>query len=306
MTNSYSIGVDLGATSFKCGLISPDFRIIARNEAPTYALQGAEQAANRIAENVRALWKQLPEGQAITSLGICSSGPIDPVNGIIIDPPNLGWRNVRFAQMLTDRLGIPVHLEHDAKASALGEFHFGSGRGTHSMALIIVGTGIGAGMIVNGKLYHGEFDSAGEVGHITVDMNGPICTCGSTGCVEAFAGGPAILTAYNYAARRHVESGQEIVNAARNGDEIAMRVFERAGRALGAGIATLAMIMDINTFVLFGSGTKAGDLLRNPVRAAVPRYSYPTVSSRVQVVIGELGNDAGILGAAYGAMELSE
>ena len=304
MSNSYNIGVDLGASTFKCGLVSPEWKIVARNEAPTRALDGPAQAAERIAENVRALQAHLPQGATVNALGICSPGPIDHFNGMIVDPPNLtGWRNVPFAKMVSEKLGMPVSLEHDAKASALGEYHFGAGRGAQAMCLIIVGTGIGGAYIFNGKLHRGEQDAAGEVGHFTVDMDGPICTCGSNGCVESYAGGPAIMNAYMYATRKKVESAEEIVRAARDGDEIAQRVFERAGRALGAGIATIAMTMDISTFVLFGSVVKAGDLLLDPARRAVPRYSHKSISARVKIMPGELGNDAGILGAAWGAKE---
>ena len=304
MSNSYNIGVDLGASTFKCGLVSPEWKIVARNEAPTRALDGPAQAAERIAENVRALQAQLPQDAAVNALGICSPGPIDHFNGMIVDPPNLtGWRNVPFAKMVGEKLSMPVSLEHDAKASALGEYHFGAGRGAQAMCLIIVGTGIGGAYIFNGKLHRGEQDAAGEVGHFTVDMDGPICTCGSNGCVESYAGGPAIMNAYMYATRKKVESAEEIVRAARDGDEIAQRVFERAGRALGAGIATIAMTMDISTFVLFGSVVKAGDLLLDPARRAVPRYSHKSISARVKIMPGELGNDAGILGAAWGAKE---
>jgi glucokinase len=302
MSNSWNIGVDLGASTFKCGLISPAWKIVARNEAPTRAVDGPVQAADRIAENVRALQEQLPPGEKLNALGICSPGPIDHFKGVIVDPPNLtGWRNVPFAQMLRERLGIPISLEHDAKAAALGEYHFGAGRGAKAMCLIIVGTGIGGAFIFEGKLHRGEHDAAGEVGHFTVDMDGPICTCGSNGCVESYAGGPAIMNAYMYATRKKVESAEEIVRAAHNGDEIAQRVFERAGRALGAGIATIAMTMDISTFVLFGSVVKAGDLLLEPARRAVPRYSHKSISARVKIMVGALGNDAGILGAAWGA-----
>ncbi|HZQ07624.1 MAG TPA: ROK family protein [Anaerolineae bacterium] len=301
MTN-WSIGVDLGASTFKCGLISPEYKIVARKQAPTLAIEGPTQAADRIAAQVRELMAELPAGAVVNQLGVCSPGPIDHTMGMIIDPPNLtGWRNVPFAALLSERLGIPVQLEHDAKAAALGEFHFGAGRGTDSMVLIIVGTGIGAAMIVNGELYRGEKDASGEIGHITVDLDGTICTCGSRGCIETYACGPAIMSAYTYSTRKPVESAEEVVRAANEGDGIARRVLERAGHALGAGIATTAMIMDITTFVLFGSVVKAGELLLKPAREAVPWYAHQSVSARVRVLVGELGNDAGILGAAWGA-----
>lgn len=301
MTN-WNIGVDLGATAFKCGLISPAWKIVARNHAPTRASQGPAQAADRIAENVRALQQQIPSGAKLNALGICSPGPVDHHTGIIVDPPNLGWRNVPFAQMLSERLGIPVSLEHDAKAAALGEYHFGAGRGAKALCLIIIGTGIGGAFIFDGKLHRGEQDAAGEIGHITVDMDGPICTCGAQGCVQSFASGLAIIHAYNFAARQNVESAESIVRAAQAGDGIAVRVFQRAGRALGAGIAAIAQTLDVSTFVLFGSVVKAGELLLAPAREAVPRYALKSISTRVRIVTSELENDAGILGAAWGAV----
>jgi glucokinase len=306
MTKEWFLGIDLGASSYKCGLITPEWSIFARCEAPTRALEGPIQAADRIAASARELLSRLPADGIVKRVSICSPGPIERRTGMIVDPPNLtGWRDVPFASMLTERLNLPVSLEHDAKSSALGEFHFGAGRGSNSMCLIIVGTGIGAAMIVDGKLLRGEQNAAGEVGHFTVNLDGPICTCGSQGCVEAYAGGPAIMSAYMYATRKKVDSAEEIVRFAHAGDEIAKRVFERAGRALGAGIATIAMAMDISTFVLFGSVIKAGELLLTPARAAVPRYSYASIATRVRILVGELGNDAGILGAARGDKDLA-
>lgn len=302
MAADWSVGIDLGTGTYKAGLVSPEWKIVARTNAPTHATEGAEQGADRIAASVRELMTHLPEGASVPSVGICSPGPINHKTGMIIDPPNLRWHHVPFAAMLSERLNLPVYLEHDAKASALGEFHFGAGRGARDMALIIVGTGIGAAMILDGKLYRGTNDAAGEVGHITVDLYGPVCTCGSTGCVETLAGGPAIMAAYSYATRRPIESAKQVAEAAQAGDKVALQVFERAGRALGAAIATMAMLNDIDTFVLFGSVVQAGDLLLEPARRAVPDYAHKSISARVRVFVGELGNDAGILGAAWGAV----
>lgn len=305
MSDHWHIGIDLGTGTYKAGLISPDWKIVTRTVQPTYAAEGAEQGADRIAASVRELMNHLPEAAQVVAVGICSPGPIDHKTGMIIDPPNLRWHHVPFASMLSERLNLPVYLEHDAKASALGEFHFGAGRGARDMALIIVGTGIGAAMILDGELYRGANDAAGEVGHITVDLHGPICTCGSKGCVETLAGGPAIMAAYSYATRKSITSAKEVADAALAGDDIALQVFERAGRALGAAIATMAMLNDITTFVLFGSVVQAGDLLLEPARRAIPDYAHKSISARVRVVVGELGNDAGILGAAWAAWSAS-
>ena len=303
-THEWTIGIDLGASKIALGLVSPENQITARARIDTRPADGPVSAADRIAESVKGLIAQAPRHASVGQVGVGSPGPIDHRTGVIVDPPNLtGWRAVPFAAMLTERLGLPVRLEHDAKAAALAEYHLGAGRGSRDMALIIVGTGIGTAIILDGVLYRGINNSAGEIGHITVDLNGPICTCGSNGCVEAYAGGPAIARSFAYATRRVIDSAEVVTRAAEQGDVIARRVFQDAGRALGAAIATVAMLMDVNTFVLFGSVVKAGSLLIEPARAAVPNYSFSSVSQRVRVLVAELGDDAGILGAAWAARE---
>ncbi len=303
MTERWQIGIDLGGTSIKCGLISPENKIVARNQAPTDALAGAEQAAVRIGVNVRELLAQLPAGAVVESVGICCPGPLDHRIGVLIEPPNLGWKNVPFAKLVSEEVSLPVTLEHDAKAAALGEYHYGAGRGSEAMALVIVGTGVSAGIVLGGTLFRGGYGGGGELGHITVDVDGPICRCGSNGCIEVFAAGPGIISAYDYAAHTHVESAEVVARRASEGDETAIRVMNRAGRALGAGLGTLAMLMDISTFVMFGGVTSAGELLLSPTREALKQYSYKSVGARAKVVLAELGNEAGILGAAYAARE---
>jgi len=306
MGEDWVIGIDLGASKISCALVSPQNELVARAGMETRAGDGPAVAIERIATAVRGLLAEAPAGAHVQRVGVCSPGPLDHTTGILYDPPNLtGWRNVPFAALLSKQVDLPVLLEHDAKATALAEFHLGAGRGARSMALIIVGTGIGAAIIVDGKLYRGPNNSAGEVGHITVDLNGPICTCGSNGCVESYAGGPAIMRAYAYATRIAVSSAGEVARAAAEGDPIAQRVFQAAGRALGAAIATLAMLMDIDTFVLFGGVAKAGEVLMAPARAAVPRYSYQSVSRRVHIKSCELRDDAGVMGAALVARRIS-
>jgi glucokinase len=305
MNADWVIGIDLGASKITCALVSPHNDLIARAGMETRSCDGPAVVTQRIGESVRELVAQAPADVHIERVGVSSPGPLDHVSGTLYDPPNLtGWRNVPFAAMLSEQLGLQVQLEHDAKASALAEYHLGAGRGARSMALIVVGTGVGAAIILDGKLYRGPTNSAGEVGHVTVDLNGPICTCGSNGCVETYAGGPAIVRAYTYASRTPVDSAAEVAEAAEQGDAIAIRVFQEAGRALGAAIATLAMLMDVDTFILFGGVAKAGDLLLAPARAAVPKYSYKSVSKRVHVKACELCDDAGILGAALVARQI--
>ena len=193
---------------------------------------------------------------------------------------------------------MPVALDHDAKAAALGEFHFGAGRDGDSMIYIVIGTGVGAAIIYQGKLIYGEGNSAGESGHMTVDPKGHPCHCGSRGCLETYASGPALAKHYAAASGQTV-TGAEVTKRAMAGDEIALDVLAAAGRALGIAIASLAMTVNIERFVIGGSVAQAGDLLLDAARESLKQYSFKAVSAKVKVSATRLGEDAPILGAAW-------
>ena len=307
------VGVDLGATKIALGLIDPSDRIVAYRRMPTDAGDGPQPVVERIAQSIAELGKELPRRKRIAALGICSPGPLDHQAGIIMDPPNLpGLHNSPFRQMLADCLNLPVNLEHDAKAAALGEYYYGAGRGERSMIFLIVGTGIGAAMIVNGQLYRGPHNSAGEVGHITLDRNGELCTCGSHGCVETYAAGPRLAYHYRAALERQGRgraaqppmTGEQVARLAEQGDALAIQVMAEAGDALGAAVASLAMILDIDLYVVGGSVAKSGDLLLGPARKGVPRYSHRSVAACVRILPTQLGDDGPILGCGWQARQL--
>jgi glucokinase len=313
LMKDWVVGVDLGATKIALGLIDPTDRIVAYRRMPTDAGDGPQPVVERIAQSVAELEKELPGGQHIAALGICSPGPLDHQTGIIIDPPNLpGLHNSPFRQMLADRLHLPVNLEHDAKAAALGEYYYGAGRGARSMVFLIVGTGIGAAMIIDGQLYRGARNFAGEVGHITLDRHGTLCSCGSRGCVETYAAGPWL--AYHYqaaleqAGQGHLVqtpmTGEQVARLAGQGDALALQVMAEAGDALGAAVASLAMILDIDLYVVGASVAKAGDLLLEPARKGVPRYCHRSVAACVRIVPTQLGDDGPILGCGWQARQL--
>jgi glucokinase len=299
------VGVDMGATKIAAGLVSPQNKIVKKVYIGTGAVEGPGAVVERIAACVAQLEAELPAGERIAALGVCSPGPVDHVNGLILDPPNLtGWVNVPLQKLLETRLELPAPIEHDAKAAALGEFYFGAGRGSGSMIFVVVGTGVGAAIIIEGELYRGPANSAGEVGHITVDMNGPACSCGSNGCLEVFTAGPDLVDRFREViAGTGVEcppeaDGKTIAQLAAEGQPQARQVFQQAGQALGVGIATMAHLFDITTYVIGGSVAQAGELLLEPTRQAVRYRAFDSIGSRVTVVASPLGDDAAILGLA--------
>jgi glucokinase len=317
-TADWVVGVDLGGTKIALGLIDPSETVVARRRIPTNADDGPDSVVARIAENVAALQAHLPDDARIGAVGICTPGPVDHEEGVLIDPPNLpALHHTPLREMLAARLreepslrgrqDLRVCLEHDAKAAALGEFHYGSGRGSKSMVYIVVGTGVGAAIILDGQLYRGIHNTAGEIGHTTLDPHGELCACGSRGCLETYLGGPWLAEHYRRARHRSgppladgdAVTGKDVTARAEAGDPLAQQVMTQAGRALGTAVATMAMVLDIERYVVGSSVAKAGDLLLEPARQMVPHCSYDSVSCRVQIVPTALQDDGPILGCGW-------
>jgi glucokinase len=309
------ISADLGGTKIELGLVDPQDRIIARRRV----LTGREASPTSVVEDIARcrdeLERELPPGEHLAALGICCPGPLDQAAGILINPTNLPKMfNAPLRQLLADRLRLPVQLEHDAKAAALGEFYYGAGRGLRSMAYIVVGTGIGAAFIVEGQLYRGQHDSAGEVGHTTLDAEGDVCVCGNRGCVQTFASGPFIAKRYQRALAQAGQASEgdlaipadAVARLAAAGDPVAGRIMAEAGAALGRAVATLAMILDIEVYIIGGSVSRAGDLLLQPAREVVSRHMFQWMAERVRVVESPLGDDAPLLGCAWLARQAAE
>ena len=314
MTNmtvkEWVIGADLGATKIALGLISPEDKIVATRRIPTESQRGPANAVQRMVQAVREM--EAEAGARAAALGLCSPGPVDHVDGLIVDPPNLypSWHHQPLRQMLVDALRIPVILEHDAKAAGLGEYHFGAGRGARDMVFIIVGTGVGAAIILDGQLYRGRHNSAGEVGHVTINRFDRPGTSGVPGNVESYISGPALVANFlnREGARRAKQdlqiNGEFITQLAQQGDPNALAVFADAGDALAACVATVAMMMDIDLFVVGASVSKAGDLLLAPARAAVHKYGFKSVTDRIRIEVTQLHDSGAILGCGWQAREL--
>lgn len=308
------VGIDLGGTKIDLGLVNPHDQIVARRRIPTNGDDGPQAVIERIVKNIAELAKDLPAGDHIAATGICTPGPVDHQNGRILDPPNLpGLHNSPFRQMLSEQLHMPVSLEHDAKAAGLGDFYYGAGRDAKSMVYVVVGTGVGAAVIADGQLYRGEHNFAGEVGHITMDRDGELCSCGSRGCVETYMSGPWLARRYQRAIERggwepsvddfYAISGEQVATLARQGDPLAVKIVVAAGEALGVAVASMAMVLNIDLYVIGGSVYKCGDLFLNPARRIVPKYSFTSVSSGVRIVATELDTDGPILGCAWQARQ---
>ena len=311
--SEWVIGADLGGTKIELGLVDPQNHIVARERVATGEEEGPQAVVERIARCVTNLKTELPEGREVEALGICSPGPLDHQSGTLIDPPNRpGLHQTPLRQMLSQRLNMPVTLEHDAKAAAIGDFYYGAGRDVQSMIYIVVGTGVGAAIIMDGELIRGTHNSAGEVGHITIDRNGDKCHCGTRGCVETFLSGPNLARRYQHALERENRSegsgtitGELVAQRAEQGDAQAAEVMRGAGEALGIAIASMAMIFDIEQYVIGGSVAKSGDLLLEPARAIVPHYCFKSVGSRVRIDATELGDNGPILGCAWLARQIT-
>ncbi len=303
-TNDCVVGIDLGASKIALSLVDSADTLLASRRFATESSLGPERAVGRIADAIAEM--EAETGRRAEAVGACAPGPIDIERGWILDPPNLGWQHIPFRQMLTDAVKRPVALEHDAKAAALGEFHAGIGkqRGARDLMFIIVGTGVGGAVILDGQLYRGRTNSAGEIGHITLNRAGALGSSGVPGCVESYMSGPELSKHYQTRTGESGVASAEIVARARAGDADALAILTDAGDALGAAIATFAMLVDVDLYVVGGSVSRAGDLLLAPARAAFPKYAFKSVAARLSVYATELGETGPILGCAWQARQL--
>lgn len=292
------IGIDLGGTKSAAVVGDPaSGEILARVSAPTAAKNALEAVTllSGLAEQART-----QAGQDVAGIGISAGAPADASRGLVFDAPNLpifGTEGFPLAAGISERLGLPAYLENDADATAFAEWRLGAGRGTQTMAFLTVGTGIGSGLILNGRLHRGREGAGGEIGHCCVQPGGLLCKCGLRGCLEAYASGPGIVRAAVENGFAGIESGEAVVSAARAGDSAANFAIEQAGEMLGRGLATLAMILNPERFVLGTLAVHAGDLLLPVVRQSLARYCWSRLNEGLEVVPAELGDRAQDLAA---------
>lgn len=311
------VGVDLGGTTLGIGAMTADgSEQFAMHTIPTRADLGADGVVDRIAKLIEQVISETCASTGRTradfsGIGIGSPGPLDRERGIVIFTPNLGWRDFPLRDRVQDAVKLPATLDNDANCATLGEWWKGAARGANLVVGLTIGTGIGGGLVLDGRLYHGASDVAGEVGHTTIDMAGRRCKCGNYGCLEAYASGPAIAER----AREALAGGEPssmpemvgadlsrltaaiVYEAAHHGDELAIEVVRETARFLGVGVANLLNIFNPEVVVLAGGVAQAGDALFEPLRAEVRRRAFKPAVDACRIVPGELKDTAGVVGA---------
>jgi glucokinase len=308
------LAVDLGGTKMIVALVILTGRIISRKYYLTQADKGSRAVINRLSSAIKeAIAQAKLKNTEVIGIGIGAAGILDTRRGIVTTSPNLpGWRNVPLRDIIAARSGLATYIINDANAAALGEHRFGAGRGFDNLLYLTVSTGIGGGIIINGELYSGANGCAGELGHITIEADGPQCHCGNFGCLEALASGWAIakeaVTRINQGERSSiielVEGGVENITAetvsaaARRGDRLACDIVARAANYLGIGLANLVNIFNPELIVIGGGLSKMGNMLLKPAREVIKERAFRLPAQSVRIVRARLGSNAGIIGAA--------
>jgi glucokinase len=302
------IAVDLGGTNLRTALLSPGGEVLERRRQSTNASEGWSRVVARLIDDIHSQkQKALQKGLQVAAVGVGAPGVIQGEQGIVVKSPNFpDWNNLPLKKLLQERLAVPVVIENDANAAALGEQWRGAGQGIRSMILLTLGTGVGGGIILNNRIWQGADGMAGEIGHMTLYPEGRPCSCGNRGCLEMYASARGIVQSYHEALER--ESGsraigqqltsEDVYEAARKGNRIALDVMRNMGKMLGIGIASLINIFNPERIVISGGVKEAWTLFINPLQEEVLVRAFEVPARRTEIVPSLLGDDAGIVGAA--------
>lgn len=304
----YIIGVDLGGTKISCALSDLAGNIIETQVVSTNANEGEMAVLNRIINVIdKVMLNTNTNKEDVKAIGIGAPGPLDAKKGIIVEPANLPFVNFDLVTPIKDKFNMPVFLDNDANAAAIGEYMFGAGKGTESMVYITISTGVGGGAILDGKVYRGRTTNALEVGHTTIEPFSSIrCNCGNLGCLEAFASGTAIAKRAKEAVLTNVDTSlkqyetltsYEVFKEAENGDRVAVSIRDNALRYLGVGVTNIINTFDPDMVVIGGGVSKAGDVIFDTVKEVVKERGLKTITTGCEIVPAKLGTDAGVIGA---------
>lgn len=304
-----TIGVDIGGTKIAAGVVDEDGSILETCKVPTPATP--EAVVDAIADAVRTV----STDHQVEAVGIGAAGYVDDKRATVLFAPNINWRHEALKDKVEQRVGLPVIVENDANAAAWGEYKFGAGQGHDDVVCITLGTGLGGGIIIGGKLHRGRFGVAGEFGHVRMVPDGLLCGCGSQGCWEQYASGRALV---RYAQQRAAATpdnaqlllslgdgtpesieGKHVSEAARGGDAVAIDSFRELARWAGAGLADLASLFDPSAFIVGGGVSDEGELVLDPIRKSFRRWLVGgQYRPHAQVLAAQLGGKAGLVGAA--------
>jgi glucokinase len=309
------VGVDIGGTKILAGVATDQGKLLAREYVATSAEEGPQAVIGRIVAAIKAVSHGV---EGLGGIGIAVAGLVESGEGVVVTSPNLpGWSHVPLGSIVGKELGLPAYLINDANAAALGEHRFGAGRGVSNLVYVSVGTGIGGGIVIGGRLYTGGLGTAGEIGHMTIETRGPVCQCGNRGCWETLASGTAVARE----ARKRLQAGarpslrelagenpenitaQAVFLAAQRGDRVARGIIVRAGTYLGVGLASMVNIFGPELIVIGGGMAQMGDMLLKPALKEMKRRAFETPAQAVRVVPAQLGEDAGVLGAVAYVLE---
>ena len=313
----YIVGVDLGGTNIVAAALPEDgSQTHAFRSELTKAAGGADAVVDRMVSMIEAVIAETIAETGATrddfaGVGVGAPGPLDRELGIVITTPNLGWTNFPLRDVIAKRVGLHATLDNDANCATLGEWWLGAARGGRNVVGMTIGTGIGGGLILNGQLYHGAADMAGEIGHMTIDITGRRCKCGNYGCLEAYASGPSIAERAREALGGDTDSllhtlvhgdlelltAAIVYEAAQKGDDLGLEVVRETARFLGAGIANLLNIFNPDVVVIAGGVTQAGDTLFEPLRKEVRKRAFRPAVESCRIVPGSLPGSAGVVGA---------
>jgi glucokinase len=318
-TTGVAVGVDLGGTNLRAAVVDcATGRVLVSQRQPTHAHEGHAAVIERMASLIRAVLGEYGwPGQSVQSVGIGVPGTPDLERGLVMILPNLPgqWREVPLQAEIEQRLSLPTSLINDVRAITLGEWAFGAGRGVDTVACYAIGTGIGGGLIINGRLHLGLDGTAGELGHTVVEPDGLPCSCGGRGCLELYTSGPAIA-AMGAKAVIHGHTTlidalvshdlnkitvEVVAQAALQGDIIALGIFERVGTYLGISIGNILHTISPQRVILAGGVAQAGNLLVEPIWRTIRQRVHLMPVDKVEIVFAQLGGNAGLVGSALWA-----
>ena len=304
MAKRFIIGIDLGGTNLKCALLDNNLKIKARNSFSTKSFDNKQKLIAGIADSINSfVLNHKLSKSAIIGVGLGVPGPVDTFKGIVHFLPNIsGWKNVDLKKILEQKTGLPVVIDNDAKLMTLAEYKCGAAIGYRNALCLTLGTGVGGGLIINGSLFRGNDNAAGEFGHLPINENGPLCGCGSNACLETYIGNAAIIKEARklFGAKISLENVSQMAS---DNNIKAIKFWSKVGGRLGLALSGVVNLLNLDVIVIGGGVADAGKVLFESVKQTIRLRAMSVQAKRVKVFKAKLGVDAGIIGAGYSVKE---